>query len=56
MARRASGRLVARGDHQPRRPGVDFNEVFVPVVNATLRTLLLAVADLHIDMQDWDSA
>ena len=50
---RHKARLVARGDHQ--RAGVDFNDVYSPVVNGTtLRTLLAvaAVNDWHVDQMD----
>ena len=50
---RHKARLVARGDHQ--RAGVDFSDVYAPVVNGTtLRTLLAvaAVNDWHIDQMD----
>ena len=46
-------RLVARGDRQ--RPGVDFNEVYAPVMNAsTLRAMLAiaAVKDYELDNMD----
>ena len=44
---------MACGDHQ--RPGVDFNDVYAPVVNGTTLRTLLAVAainDWHIDQMD----
>ena len=50
---RYKARLVARGDTQ--RPGVDFNEVYAPVVNATtLRTMLAlaAIRDYDLDQLD----
>ena len=50
---RFKARLVARGDHQ--RAGIDFDQVYAPVVNAnTVRTLLAvaAVQDFELDQMD----
>jgi len=50
---RYKARLVARGDHQ--RAGVDFSDVYAPVVNGTTLRTLLAVAainDWEIDQMD----
>lgn len=50
---RYKARLVARGDHQ--RAGIDYNEVYAPVVNATTVRAMMAVAavnDYELDQMD----
>ncbi len=50
---RFKARLVARGDHQ--RAGLDYNQVYSPVVNATTLRALIAVAavnDYELDQMD----
>ena len=41
-------RLVARGDRQ--RPGIDFGDVYAPVIKLTTERIVLAVA-AHLDME-----
>ncbi len=51
---RYKARLVARGDHQ--REGLDYNEVYSPVVNAnTVRAFMAVAAEMDYELDQMDA-